>query len=125
MYIRQFFRRFTHASNGIRYALLCDSSFRQQVLLGLAVLTVAFAVFFPLTIHDILFLVLAGFLILITELQNSAMEAALDRIHPEMHDNIKQSKDMAAGSVLLAGVFLLIVVGTLAYLRLIAPLLGA
>lgn len=117
----RFTSRLRHAIRGLHYALLCDSSFRQQVLLGLIVLTVAFAVFFPLVVYDILFLVLAWCLILITELQNSAIEAALDRLHPELHDSIKQSKDMAAAAVLVAGGFLFVVIGTLAYLRFFSP----
>jgi diacylglycerol kinase len=58
---------------------------------------------------DFLFLGLAYVLILITELQNSSFEAALDRIHPEKHDEIGKSKDMAAGAVLTAGFFLVFV----------------
>lgn len=46
---------------------------------------------------------------LITELQNSSFELALDRLHPELHDTIGKSKDMAAGAVLTAGFFLIFV----------------
>ena len=81
-------------------------------------------IFFPLTLYDILFLLLAWFLILITEMQNSAIEAALDRLHPELHDSIKQSKDLAAGAVLLAGFFLTTVITALLVVRLILPYLS-
>jgi diacylglycerol kinase len=57
-------------------------------------------------------------LILITELQNSALEYALDHLHPDTHENIGRSKDMAAAAVLLAGLLLLIVLGTITYSRL-------
>lgn len=31
--------------------------------------------------------------------------ALIDRVHPELHDEIKHAKDAAAGAVLLAGLF--------------------
>jgi diacylglycerol kinase len=47
--------------------------------------------------------------VLITELQNTSFEEALDHLHPELHDKIGRSKDMAAGAVLTAGIFLALV----------------
>jgi hypothetical protein len=42
------------------------------------------------------------------KLQNSAIEVALDQIHPERHEAIGRSKDLAAAAVVWAGVFGLI-----------------
>ncbi len=69
---------------------------------------VVLAFLLPLDRMETLFIILSYFLILITELQNSAIEAALDQLHPGLNDHIGISKDMAAGAVLLAGLFLLI-----------------
>ncbi len=117
-FIKSQLRRFGFAITGIRYAVKMDKGFRSQwygigliIVLGLYLLS-------PLTQSEFLFLLLAYFLILITELQNSALEYALDHLHPETHDNIGRSKDMAAGSVLLAGIFLLVVLGVLICARL-------
>jgi undecaprenol kinase len=109
----KYLNRFPHALRGICYALKNDFGFRTQVY-GIGVV-VAFCIYFFSTLSgsELLFLVLAYFLILITELQNSALETALDRLHPELHDNIGKSKDMAAGAVLLAGLFLLFVLFTI------------
>lgn len=106
----RYVRRFRFALGGIWYALRRDFSFRWQViLLGLAVgLTAYFA--WPLSTTQALLLVLAYILVLLTELQNSALEEALDHLHPTQHDRIGRTKDMAAGSVLLAGVFALAVI---------------
>lgn len=111
-------RRLGFALRGITYAVRTDKSFRLQwygigTLIALALLMLS-----PLSSTEFLFLLLAYFLILITELQNSALEYALDHLHPETHDNIGRSKDMAAGAVLLAGLFLLIVIGALLFTRL-------
>ncbi|CAM3748772.1 diacylglycerol kinase [Paracidovorax anthurii] len=41
-------------------------------------------------------------LVLITELLNSGIEAAIDRIGPEWHDLSKRAKDMGSAAVLLS-----------------------
>lgn len=109
--------RYSHPIRGILYALRNDRSYRSQVYLIGAVVAAVFYVFEPLTHTEALFLILDYSLILITELQNSALEAALDRIHPERHAAIGQSKDMAAGAVLTAGLFLVIVIALIALSR--------
>jgi diacylglycerol kinase len=108
--MKKIITRYSHPIRGIGYALAHDRSYRSQVYLIGAVVIGALVYFQPLAVWEVLFLLLAYILILITELQNSAIEAALDRIHPERHDDIGKSKDMAAGAVLTAGVFLLIVI---------------
>ncbi len=113
-------RRFGFALRGIRYAVKMDKSFRFQWYgLGSIVLIIV-AIFNPLSQNEFLFVMMAYFLVLITELQNSALEYALDHLHPETHDNIGRSKDMAAGAVLLAGILLLAVVLCILYGRLFA-----
>lgn len=107
--IKKYLNRFPHALRGIIYALKNDFGFRTQIYgIGLVV-TVFIILLNPLSSTELLFVILAYFLILITELQNSALEVALDKLHPELHENIGKSKDMAAGAVLLAGLFLVIV----------------
>ena len=103
---------------GIVYAIKHDRSYRSQVYLIGAIVAGIFIYFEPLAPWELLFVLLAYALILITELQNSALEAALDRMHPERHDMIGQSKDMAAGAVLTAGIFLLLVISVLVLVRL-------
>jgi diacylglycerol kinase len=99
------------------YAVQHDRSYRGQVYLIGTVVAGIFWYFDPLALWEVLFVLLAYFLILITELQNSALEAALDQLHPERHERIGYSKDMAAGAVLTASVFLLLVMAVLAYGR--------
>lgn len=100
---------------GIYYALREDSSYRNQFFGGILALGIFVAIFGPLSKTEILFLGLAWVLILITELQNSSFENALDYLHPELHHTIGHSKDMAAGAVLIAGFFLLFVVLVIAF----------
>lgn len=108
--MKQTIARYSHPVRGIIYALHNDRSYRSQVYAIGAVVIGIFVYFDPLAAWEALFVLLAYALILITELQNSALEAALDRIHPERHQEIGRSKDMAAGAVLTAGLFLVVVV---------------
>jgi diacylglycerol kinase (ATP) len=101
--------RFTNAFRGILHAIRNDSNFSWQIISIIFFILIGY-IARPITSTEILFLVLSYFLILITELQNTSIEAALDRIHPEHHRDIGKSKDMMAGSVLLAGLFALVVV---------------
>lgn len=116
-FIRKQKKRFGFALSGIRYAINKDKSFRQQWY-GIGSIIIALIAFLsPLSANELLFTILTYILILITELQNSALEYALDHLHPDTHENIGRSKDMAAGAVLLAGLFLLSVIGVLLYVR--------
>lgn len=107
--------RFRHALSGLGYALRTDRSFKIHVYSGLLLGSVLAWFLYPLALSEILFLTVGWCMILITELQNSAIEAALDRLHPEEHDAIKRSKDMAAAAVLIAGLFLLLVLCVVLY----------
>jgi len=119
--LKRYVIRFPQAWRGITYAATKDFGFRTQVYgIGFFVVVILF-VTQPFTSTEFLFLVLAYLLIMITELQNSALEVALDQLHPELHDAIGVSKDMAAGAVLLAGTFLMLVTEVLLYSR-ISPL---
>jgi undecaprenol kinase len=109
--VKKLLKKFTHPIRGILYALMHDAGFQFQIVLGVILLGFFIYFFSPFTQIEILFLGLAFFLILITELQNSSFEEALNKLHPEIHDSIRKSKDMAAGAVLLAGFFLLFVMG--------------
>ena len=107
--IRKQIQRFKHALAGIWYALKNDSSYQTQVFGGALAIAIFTYFFGPFSQVEILFLGLAWVLMLITELQNSSFENALDRLHPEIHDQIGKSKDMAASAVLTAGFFLVFV----------------
>ncbi len=109
--------RLRFAFAGIEYARKTDFSFRTQLYgIGL-LLAIAFMIFAPLNHTEGMFLILAYVLILITELQNTSLEYALDHLHPDIHPNIGRSKDMAAGAVLLAGVFLIVVLTSIILAR--------
>lgn len=112
--------RFSHPIRGLWHAVRHDRSFKSQFYGGLIALLVTWLIFQPLAPWEWLFIILCWVLVLITELQNSSLEEALDRIHPEKHQSIGHSKDMAAGAVLLGGLFSVCTIVALTLVRLFA-----
>ena len=84
---------------GLREALRCEDAFRQELILALVLVPLAFwvgtsAVERALLIGSVL-------LVLIVELVNSAVEATVDRISFENHRLAKRAKDIGSAAVLL------------------------
>jgi diacylglycerol kinase len=109
-FVHRITTRFVCALRGIYYALTRDFSFKTQFFAGGLFVVAFWFLLRPLRDIEVMLLIFSWLLILITELQNSAFEHALDKLHPERHDKIGRGKDMAAGAVLTAGFFALCVV---------------
>jgi diacylglycerol kinase (ATP) len=84
-----------------------ETAFRQEALASVVLIPAAFW----LGSSWIETVLLAGtvILVLIVELLNTCIEAAIDRIGPEWHDLSKRAKDMGSAAVLLS---LLLCAGT-------------
>ena len=102
-------KKFGYAIAGICYAVRYDRGFRTQVVIGTIGVGLVWYFGRPLSEFDVALLALATCLVLITELQNSAFEHALDRLHPGQDRQVGRSKDMAAGTVLMAALFAILV----------------
>jgi undecaprenol kinase len=92
-------KRFGFAFNGIRLAWIGEWSFKVHLLA--TILIVGFLVCTkpePMW-WAIVFLTVGS--VLAAELFNTALESALNIIHPDFHPLIKKSKDCAAGAVLV------------------------
>lgn len=89
-----------YAFNGIRAALHHEAAFRQELLLALIVLPVAF--WLDVSRAERILLVLVTVLVLIVELMNSAVEAVVDRVGSEHHLLSGRAKDMGSGAVLVS-----------------------
>jgi undecaprenol kinase len=114
---QRFHHRLGFALNGIMSAWRTESSFRQQCVAVLCVLLVL-AWRRPPMMWWAFLLIMCG-MVLAAELFNTALEAALDHLHPERHPAIRIAKDCAAGAVLLlsstsAAVFVAFIVDTFA-----------
>jgi len=96
---RPFRERLGFALDGIRTGWLREGSFRTQT--GIAALAaVGLIVLRPAPLWWAIVAVTVA-LVLALELLNSAMEAVIDLLHPDIHPSIKVAKDMLAGAVLV------------------------
>ena len=89
-----------YSVQGLTSAYRGESAFRQEFWLAVVMLPAAFW----LGRNWIEVALLAGsvVLVLIVELLNSGIEAAIDRISFEMHDLSKRAKDFASAAVMLS-----------------------
>jgi diacylglycerol kinase (ATP) len=86
--------------NGFRVAIREESAFRQE--LTLAAIFVPVGVFVPVSPVERAALLASVFLVLIVELLNSSVEAAIDRISLERHELSKRAKDFGSAAVMVA-----------------------
>jgi diacylglycerol kinase (ATP) len=77
-----------------------EAAFRQEVLCAVVMLPAAFWI--GRTWTEVALLAATVILVLIVELLNSGIEAAIDRVGPEWHSFSKNAKDLGSAAVLLS-----------------------
>ena len=77
-----------------------ETAFRQEAILAMAMLPLAF--WLGQTWVETALLAGSVILVMIVELLNTGIESAIDRIGPEWHDLSKRAKDMGSAAVLLS-----------------------
>jgi len=86
--------------NGFRVAIREESAFRQE--LTLAAILVPCGIFVPVSPVERAALLASVLLVLMVELLNSSVEAAIDRISLERHELSKRAKDFGSAAVMVA-----------------------
>lgn len=81
------------------YAFQEESAFRQELLL--LVILSPVAILLPASVLQKVVLVASLLMVLVVELLNSSVEAAIDRISFEHHDLSKRAKDFGSAAVML------------------------
>jgi len=110
---------FRYAAQGLGYSLLTQRNFRIHVTTG--VLVFGLALWLQLSMDRLAVLVLTVTAVLVLELLNTAMEAAVDlAVGRRYHPLARIAKDCAAAAVLVAAVASLLI----ALLLLLPPLLS-
>jgi diacylglycerol kinase (ATP) len=104
-------KAFGYSIDGLAGAWRTEGAFRQEVLC--AVVLIPIACFMPVTMLEHALLVASVLLVLVVELLNSSMEAAIDRISMDRHPLSKKAKDTGSAAVLLAIVVAMIVWGAI------------
>jgi len=74
-----------------------EKSFQQWVILN--IISIAFAFYIDMTHAERALIIGFGMLVLVAELINTAVEAAIDRISEDIHPLSKKAKDVACAAV--------------------------
>lgn len=98
---------FNYAFQGLVYVFRHQRNLR--IHFGLAVLVLLASLFFDLSRLELLAVFIAITFVLVTEMFNSALEAAVDLVTGDFDPRAKVVKDVAAGAVLVAAVNSLVV----------------
>ncbi len=98
--LRRLWNAFFYTLDGLRAAYRHEDAFRQEV--WLAAIMIPVAMFLPVANLGRAMMVASVLLVLIVELINSAIEAAIDRISLENHKLSKRAKDIGSAAVMIA-----------------------
>lgn len=118
---RKFSHSLRHACDGLITLFKEERNFRFE-LICLSLVVIA-GLIFHLPINEWLWLIVASAVVLIAEAANTAIENLTDLAsHLHSNDFARKAKDIAAGMVLLAATFAVIVAGLIFIPRIIALL---
>jgi len=98
--ITRAFRAAVNSWNGLVFAVREESAFRQELTLASVLVPLSFIL--PVSPAEHIILFGSVILVLIVELLNSSVEAAIDRISFEKHDLSQRAKDFGSAAVMLA-----------------------
>jgi diacylglycerol kinase (ATP) len=101
--VRRIANAMRYSVRGLILAWRVESAFRQELTLALILLPIAFIL--PLSAFERLALIGSTLLVLIIELLNSSVEAAIDRISLDHHRLSGRAKDFGSAAVFLALLF--------------------
>ena len=104
-----------YSMKGLRACYTGEAAFRQEVWLVVVLTPLSF--WLANTTAEWILLVAPLLLLLIVELLNSAVEAAVDRIGDERHELSGRAKDMGSAAVLLSLVLIAVAWLPIAYQR--------
>ena len=97
--IARIVQAFFNSIAGLADAWRHESAFRQEILLAAILVPAACAI--PLEPTERAILIASVLLVLVVELLNSSVEAAIDRISFEHHSLSKRAKDIGSAAVLV------------------------
>ena len=112
---KRLYNAFFYSMAGLSAAWKNEEAFRQEVILSIFLIPVAF--WLGTNAFQIAVLLLSVFVVLITELLNTCVEAVIDRISDEKHELSKLAKDIASAAVFVSLTALVLVWGLVIYER--------
>ena len=98
--LRRIWNALGYSLSGLRAAYRNEDAFRQESLLAAVMIPVALSL--PVPGIDRALMIASVLMVLVVELLNSAVEAAIDRISLDRHRLSKRAKDIGSAAVLIA-----------------------
>ncbi|NNJ91916.1 MAG: diacylglycerol kinase [Gammaproteobacteria bacterium] len=113
--ITRIIRAFGFSMKGFRAAWQHEAAFRQELMLTVVLAPLAFVL--AESMMQLALLLLCLFIVLITEILNSAIEAVVDRVSDEHHDLAGRAKDFGSAAVFLSLTMTIVVWGLVIFER--------
>ena len=107
--LRRLVNALFYSLSGLRLAFHHESAFRQEIVLAAVLIPLALVV--PAAAAERVLLIGTVLLVMIVELLNSSVEAAIDRISFDHHSLSKRAKDIGSAAVFVSLVLLGVVWG--------------
>lgn len=98
---------FTHAGRGI--VVFIRTTHNAWIHIVILILAILLGIYFQITHTEWIMLVFAAGLVLTSEAFNTAIEIDINLTSPEFHPYAKDTKDVAAGAVLISAVTALLI----------------
>ena len=111
--ISRIFAATTYSIKGIKHSWRNEAAFRQESILACLLFPAAF--FVGQSATEVALLILCLFIVLITELVNSAIEAIVDKTSPEIHPLAGAAKDCGSAAVCLSLIATVVIWGILTF----------
>ena len=105
--MKAFFSRVRFALQGWLYFFSYEANGRIQAVIALLVVVAGYLL--QINTQEWLWILLCIAMVIGLEMVNTAFETLANRLHPEMHPEIKIVKDVAAGAVLWVAVISVII----------------
>lgn len=116
--IMRIIRAAKYSAQGLAAAWRHEAAFRQE--LALTVVMIPAGIWLGRTVFERTLLIGVCILVLIIELLNSAVEAAIDRHGTEQHELSGRAKDLGSAAVMLGLLLVVMVWGAIAWQRFLA-----
>lgn len=116
--LRRVLRASVYSAQGLQHAWRFEAAFRQEFVVTLILAPVA--LWLGGSALERLLLIGSCVLVLVVELLNSAIEAAIDRVGHEHHELSGRAKDLGSAAVLLSLILATATWATIGWQRLVA-----
>jgi len=98
--IKRIFMATVYSYKGIKHSLFNEAAFRQEFILALFLIPLA--IWLDVSKLERILMVASLLLVMIVELLNTGIEAAIDRISEERHELSGLAKDVSSAAVMLS-----------------------